>query len=342
MIAALLVGLLQLAAPSSSPAPAPVEEVGGGDVVFTRVEPHLAAGARALAANDPELALERYRRAEATTDEQRAVVEYNAGQALLMQAMKTAAAQQPAPSGTPAGGEPAAPPPPPDVGDALSSFERAASLGKAPMFVSEARLAAGNAALVGNKLDDAIAQLRKALIADPRNERARHNLQRALALKQQQPPQQNNGDGEKNDDQNDQKDKGDEQKDNKQQDGDQKQNEQGDKNDEQKSEQKNDQGEQKGDDEKNDKGEQQSDEQKSDKGEQKNDQGEQKNDKDAQKNDQQKDDSAPGEPTPAPKKPTSREEARRLLEGVRSREKPLSPIEMRGAERRPAEHGKDW
>jgi tetratricopeptide (TPR) repeat protein len=277
MITAMLVGLLQLAAPSSPPAP--VDEVGGGDVIFTRVEPHLAAGARALAANDPELALERYRRAETSTDEQRAVVEYNAGQALLLQAMTAAAAQPASP-----GAEPAAPPPPPDVGDALSSFERAASLGKTPAFVSEARLAAGNAALVGNKLDDAIAQLRKALVGDPRNERARHNLQRALELKQQQPPQENKGDGDKNDEQKSDKDD-------------------------------------------------KSDEQKSDKGDQKSDE---------QKPDEQKPDGAPGEPKPTPKKPTSREEARRLLEGVRSREKPLSPIEMRGAERRPAENGKDW
>jgi hypothetical protein len=330
MITAMLVGLLQLAAPSS--APAPVNEVGSGDVVFTRVEPHLAAGARALAANDPDLALERYRRAEATTDEQRAVVEYNAGQALLMQAMQTAAAQQPAPAAAPAAGaEPAAPPPPPDVGDALSSFERAASLGKAPAFISEARLAAGNAALVGNKLDDAIAQLRKALVADPRNERARHNLQRALELKKQQPPQQNDGDGEKNDDK---KDKGDEKKDDEQK---------SDKGEQKSDEQKSDKGEQKSDEQRNDKGEQKSDEQKNDKGEQKNDEQKDKGDKpDEQDKGEQKPDGAPGEEKPAPKKPTSREEARRLLEGVRSREKPLSPIEMRGTERRPAENGKDW
>jgi Ca-activated chloride channel family protein len=335
MITAMLLGLLQLTAPSS--APAPVDEVGGGDVVFTRVEPHLAAGARALAANDPELALERYRRAEATTDEQRAVVEYNVGQALLLQAMTLAAAQQqPATNAAPTpGAEPAAPPPPPDVGDALSSFERAASLGKAPTFISEARLAAGNAALVGNKLDDAIAQLRKALVADPRNERARHNLQRALDLKKQQPPQQNDGDGEKNDDK---KDKDDDKKDSEQKND----------NGEQKNdEQKNDSAEQKSDEQKNDSGEQKSDEQKSDSGEQKGD--EQKNEGEQKKGDEQKDDKseqkpagADGEPKPAPKKPTSREEARRLLEGVRSREKPLSPIEMRGAERRPAENGKDW
>jgi hypothetical protein len=331
MITAMLVGLLQLAAPSSSSA-GPVDEVGGGDVVFTRVEPHLAAGARALAADDPDLALERYRRAEATTDEQRAVVEYNAGQALLLQAMKAAAAHEQQPSATPAAaGEPAAPPPPPDVGDALSSFERAASLGKAPSFISEARLAAGNAALVGNKLDDAIAQLRKALVADPRNERARHNLQRALELKQQQPPQQNDGDGDKSDDKekddkSDDKQKSDEQK--------------NDKGDQKSDEQKNDKSDQKSDDQKNDKSDQKSDDQKNDKGEQKSD--EQKNDKGDQQDEQQKPDGAAGEPKPAPKKPTSREEARRLLEGVRSREKPLSPIEMRGVERRPAENGKDW
>jgi hypothetical protein len=45
---------------------------------------------------------------------------------------------------------------------------------------------------------------------------------------------------------------------------------------------------------------------------------------------------------PAPK-PTSKEEARRLLQGLRSRERPLSPLEMRGSnERTPAPDGKDW
>ena len=309
------------------------DEVGGGDPVFTRVEPHLAAGARALQAGDPDLALERFRRAEATTDEQRAAVEYNAGQAVLLQAMNKAKAD--AAAAPPAdAGQPPAPSTPPDITDALASFERAAAMGRAPSFVSEARLAAGNAALVGNKLDDAIAQFRKALVAEPRNDRACHNLQRALELKQQQPEQPpQDGDGEGSDD--------------KKKDGDKKDGDQ-DKKDGAQQGQKDDAGEQnKPADEKN------SDDTKPDEQKQDDAKNGDKNDKkdaeqkpgdgkdDGDKGDDGKKDGEPN-PAPTPKKPTSKEEARRLLEGIRSRERPLSPIEMRGTERRPAENGKDW
>ena len=322
---------------------APASEVGGGSPLLTRVEPHIAAGVRALEAEDPDLALERFRRAETNTDEQRAIVEYNAGQALLFQAMQKAeadAAAQPAPTTPPAAqpGQPgppeqAAPTTPPDVADALAAFERAAALGSNPSFISEARLAAGNAALVGSKLEDAIAQFRKALVADPGNERARRNLQRALELKQQQPPPQGGGgDGDSDDNKDGDKKDGDQKKD--QKDGKQ-QGQKDDKGDEQKQGDKGD--DRKPDDARNDKD-----------GDGKKDEPEPK-DGDADKKDgeQGKDDGADKDgkqpaPAPTPKKPTSKEEARRLLEGIRSRERPLSPIEMRGTERRPAENGKDW
>ncbi len=314
--------------------PAAPDQVGGGDPVFTRVEPHLAAGARALQAEDPDLALERFRRAEASTDEQRAIVEYNAGQALLLQAMTTAeAAAASAPS--PAAGEPPTPPTPPEIADTLASFERAAALGRDPRFVSEARLAAGNAALVGSKLDDAIAQFRKALVADPRNERARHNLQRALELKQQQPEQQpQDGDGEGNDDSKkdgDKKDGDQEQKDGAQQG---QKDEAGDKD------------KAGGDDDKPADENKPDDKKESAGNEQKPADDKKPGEKDAPGDDdggEGKDGTGEGKkPAPAPKKPTSKQEARRLLEGIRSRERPLSPIEMRGTERRPAENGKDW
>lgn len=320
--------------------PAAVDEVGGGDPIFTRVEPHLAAGARALQAEDADLALERFRRAQASTDEERGVVEYNAGQALLLQAIQKAQAAADA-TAAPAAGQPPTTPPtaptPPDITDALAAFERAAALGRAPPFVSEARLAAGNAALVGSKLDDAIAQFRKALVAEPRNERARRNLQRALELKQQQPEQEpQDGDGKGNDD---------EKKDGEKKEGDQ------DKKDGEQQGNKDDAGEQdKPADQKNDGDtpeEKQGEEPKPDDkpGEQDDQQAEQKpgDDKDGKdKGDKGKADGGEPKPAPAPKKPTSKEEARRLLEGIRSRERPLSPIEMRGTERRPAENGKDW
>ena len=332
------IAIVVVAALLGATGPAAVDEVGGGDPVFTRVEPHLAAGARALQAEDPDLALERFRRAETHTDEERGVVEYNAGQALLLQAMQkaqaAAAAAPPPAAGQPPTAAPTAPTPP-DITDALAAFERAAALGRAPPFVSEARLAAGNAALVGSKLDDAIAQFRKALVAEPRNERARRNLQRALELKQQQPEQQpQDGDGKGDDD--DKKDGDKKEGDQDKKDGEQ----QGNKDDagEQDMPQKNDgdtpeekQGEQPKPGDKKP-GEQDDQKPGDDKG------GDEKGDKG---DDGQKDGGEP-KPAPAPKKPTSKEEARRLLEGIRSRERPLSPIEMRGTERRPAENGKDW
>jgi tetratricopeptide (TPR) repeat protein len=317
----------------------PVVTGAAGDTpVFTRDEPNLAAGRRALLADDIDTAIERFRRASATTDSERAVVEYDVGQALTMRALAEVKARQqqaaPAQAGQP-GAEPPAPPTPPNVDDAIAAFDRAATLARDQRLASEARLAAGNAALVGGKLEDAIDQLRKALVADPHNERARRNLQRALTMKQQQPPPPPQEGGDQNED-GDQKDQqqGD-QKD--QQQGDQKDQQQGDQNDQQQGDQKDQQqdGRKKDQQPGDQKDQQQGD--KDDKGDEKTPQPQ-----DGDTKDQAKDGEQPS-PKPAPKKPTSKEEARRLLQGLRSRERPLSPLEMRGTDERPAAPaGKDW
>jgi len=321
---------------------APVVTGAAGDTpVFTRDEPNLAAGRRALLADDVDTAIERFRRAATSTDTERAVVEYDVGQALTMRALAAAkAAQHAAPAGaSPGDAGPPAPPPPPDVEDAIAAFDRAATLAREPRLVSEARLAAGNAALVGGKLDDAIGQLRRALVADPRNERARRNLQRALTMKQQQPPPppQEGGDGDQKD--GDKKDG--EQKDGQQQQhGDKKDGQQqqdGDKKDGQQQQDGDKKDGQQQDGDKKD-GQQQQD------GDKKDDQQQQDGDKkDEQPQPADGEDPKKGQ-APAPKpKPTSKEEARRLLQGLRSRERPLSPLEMRGTEQRPpATAGKDW
>ncbi|MBM4282373.1 MAG: tetratricopeptide repeat protein, partial [Deltaproteobacteria bacterium] len=179
-------------APASSPAsPPPPERVGDGDPIFTRDEPSLAAARRALDADDADLAVDRARAAVSTHANERAVVEYDAAQALRARARKDAAAAQASSSapGGPAGpGAPAPPAKPPNLDEAIASFERAAGLAVDRRLQSEARLAAGNAALEAGKLDDAIGALRKALVADPANDRARRNLQRALEAKKAQPP----------------------------------------------------------------------------------------------------------------------------------------------------------
>ena len=313
----MLAVLLVVAAAGAGP---DVTGAAGDTPLVTREEPHLAAGRRALTAGDVDIAIERFRQAVTTTDTERAVVEYDVGQALMMRAVAEAKAAQPQDAPPPGAAAPSttppAPPTPPNVDDAIAALERAATLARDPRLVSEAQLAAGNAALVGGKLDDAIAHLRRALVADPQNERARRNLQRALTMRQQQPPPppKDGNDGDKGDG-----DKGD-----------------GDKSDGKKSDGDKGDGE-KSDGEKSD-GEK-SDGEKSD--------GE-KSDGDTSTaptaDDPAKDGKAPTAGPSPPPAPSSKQEARRLLQGLRSRERPLSPLQMRGAKdaspsQKPA---KDW
>jgi tetratricopeptide (TPR) repeat protein len=337
-----------LAVSAAGPANNANATIGDGTPIFTRDEPHLAAGRRALSGGDADVAIERFRAAVAENDDERAIVEYDVGAALVARAVKDAedaAKDAPAPDpAAPGPPGPPAPPPAPNVDDALTTFERASDLARHPRLKSEARLAAGTAALMGQKIDDAIAQFRKSLVADPGNERARRNLQRALMLKAAQPPpppQEGDGDGEKKDgDPSEQKD------------GDPSDQKNGEQNDGDKSnaDDKDQQGPDKGDadtDDKKDGDDKDGDDKDDKEGDQAKD-----NDKDAQKDPQSagdkndddegekgKDGSAPA----APKKPTSKEEARRILEGIRSRERPLSPLEMRGTEKAPAAPGgKEW
>jgi tetratricopeptide (TPR) repeat protein len=333
----MLAVLLVVAAAGASP---DVTGAAGDTPLVTREEPHLAAGRRALTAGDVDIAIERFRQAVATTDTERAVVEYDVGQALMMRAVAEAKAAQP-PDAQPPGAAapsttPPAPPTPPNVDDAIAALERAAALARDPRLVSEAQLAAGNAALVGGKLDDAIAHLRRALVADPQNERARRNLQRALTMRQQQPPPPpkdgNDGDkgnGDKSDGDKSDGDKSDGDKsDGDKSDGDKSD---GDKNDGDKSD---------GEKSNGDK----SDGDKSD-GEKSNGD---KSDGDTSTaptaDDPAKDGKAPTAGPSPPPAPSSKQEARRLLQGLRSRERPLSPLQMRGAKdaspsQKPA---KDW
>jgi tetratricopeptide (TPR) repeat protein len=251
--------------------------------LFERAEPSLEAGAQALNNGDVDDAIERFRHAQPQTDDQRAIVEYDVGAALLVRAV--ASKNTPAPAGAPsahatgqagahtaADGAPPAESAPPDTDDARAAFERAYGIAGDQRLKSEAALAAGNAAAFGGKLDDAIEQYRKAVVADATNARAKLNLRRALEAKRAQPPPPpHEGDDDKE-----------------------------------------------GDDK-----------------------------KDEPKPDEEKGDDKKDEPKPAAgennKRKLKKEEARRLLEMMRARERPLTPMEMRGQEQaQTPKQGKDW
>ena len=325
--------------PSSSSSS--LQQVGGGDPFFTRDEPALASARRALEADDADLAVDRAREAVSSSADERAVVEYDAAQALRARARKDAAQQQAAQQqagqqqqqgapqqgaqpGTTQPSTPGAPQgPPPNLDDAIASFDRAAGLAVSPRLQSEARLAAGNAALEAGKIDDAISALRKAVVADPNNERARRNLQRALEAKKAQPPPPPQQGGDKNDDK-----KNDDQKD--------------DKHDGKQDQQKQDQ--QKSGDDKNDKQDQQKQDQQQSGADPKDQQKQDQQPSGADQKDQQKQDQQQGGSAGEQSKPkkTSKDEKRRLLQGLRSRERPLTPWEMRGVDKKRAPGGKDW
>jgi tetratricopeptide (TPR) repeat protein len=297
--------------------------------LFSRNEPHLEAAIDAMEAGDPDLAIERAHEAVVDDDDERAIVEYDIGQALALRAENDAKAQAAAASTQAQPGQPPAPPPAPKLDDAVESFERAAALAKDKRIQSEAHLAVGNAHLIGQKLDDAIAAYRRALVALPGNERARRNLQRALMLKQAQPPPPpQDGDGEQDDKDKD-KDKKDESQDGEQKD----KKDAGSKDDPQSG----DQDQQKKSDEKKDDSAADPADKKDDAGDKPEDKKDSESPKDGDDAQQKK------QPAQAkPQKPSSKEEAKRLLRGLRSRERPLTPMEMRGADAQRPKNGKDW
>ncbi|MBI1945375.1 MAG: hypothetical protein HYS27_06750 [Deltaproteobacteria bacterium] len=294
----LLALALVLAADAAAPEARPAE----GAPLFSRVEPAIADGAAALGGGDAAKALELFRQAKADTPNQRAIVEYDVGQALAAQALATAQQQAPA---APSGGAPdpataAAPPQldPSAVADAQAAFGRARALAHDPRVKAEAALAGGNLAAMAGDVDEALRQFRQALKDDPMNERAKKNLRRALeAKKQQQQQQQQPNEQNKDDQQQDEQNRDDQQK-----------------------------------------NEQNKDEQKKDDEQKKNEQ----NKDDQQKSPEDKQQPQPQGAEPDDKKAQKKDAARRLLDALRARERPLTPLEMRGAKPVRAKEGKDW
>ena len=273
---------------------------------FSRAEPSIGAGAAAMAGGDTERALELFRKARADTPDQRAIVEYDVGQALVAQALASAPTPPADPGAAPTGAPSDGPAAPPQldkslVDDAQAAFARARGLAHDGRLKAEAALAAGNLAAIAGEVDEAIAQYRQALRDDPTHLRAKKNLRRALEAKKQEPPQDQDGEKQPNDD------KDQDQKDDKK-DGDKNEQDQKDGDKEEKDEQDKKDGD--------------------------------KDEPDPKDSDKKDPEPAPG--TPEAKKAQKKEAARRLLDALRARERPLTPLEMRGAKPVRAKEGKDW
>jgi tetratricopeptide (TPR) repeat protein len=336
-------------APTSAPPvqAAPLSSASPG--LFERGEPELEAGARALQSGDVDNALARFRKAKAEHTDERAIVEYDVGQALLARAQQEGErAQQQAAATAGATGQAQPPKASKDddakaaaktaLDDARASLERAYNLARAPGLRSESALAWGNAHAQGGDLEKAIEAYRKALVADPSNARAKTNLHRALEEKKkqdQQKQQQQQGGGDKGDDKkNDDDKKPDDKKSDEQK--------QGDKPDDKKSDAQK-QGDQKSGDQK------QGDKPDDKKGAQGGDNDDKKPPDDKKGEGQKPDDDKAQDPSKpqdaqAQQKKKSQETARRLLDALKSRERPLSPLDMRGGtnQRQKPAGGKDW
>jgi Ca-activated chloride channel homolog len=155
-----------------------------------RQEPHLSRAVALLEAGELEDAVGMFRRAQTTSSDERLMVDYDATVtqlAVVTKNAEAAAASQASPSQAPPAG-PQSAPQAPNVEEERAALRLLAEGFSARSLRSEAWLARGTASLVGQKLDDAIADYRQALRNDPSNVRAARNLQRALMMKQAQPP----------------------------------------------------------------------------------------------------------------------------------------------------------
>ena len=294
--------------------------------IFERTEPNLADGMRALEDGRPEDALRAFRQAQTETQDERAVVEYDVGQALLQQGISEAEASEQNKDGAQGNAGQQV------FDEAAEAFERAYGLTNEPRLKSVAAQAAGNARAQKGDLQGAVDSFRKAIIADPKNVGARKNLASVLRALAAQPPPPPSESSEQSESENDsEKD---------QQDGNQKQNKDSsspDKKEEDKQPQP---------------GENPENQPSSEQGDKKNE-GEKK---DSSSGADEKPDSKstegqnPEETAPQKERDTgayppedrSKEQAQRLLDQMRNREKPLVPLWMRGKSSSKPPPEKDW
>lgn len=293
--------------------------------IFERTEPNLAAGERALRDGRPEDALRAFREARTETRDERAIVEYDVGQALLQQGTSEAeASAQPGDEAQGAGTKQV-------FEEAAEAFDRAYGLTSDPLMRSASALAAGNARAQKGDLQGAVDSFRKSIIADPKNAGARKNLAsvlRALAAQPPPPPSESDENGES--DENPEQDS--EQQDEKQE-GDSSGKEEGEKSSESQpgDERENNQPDPDRTGEREEEGEGSQSESKP-KPKPKPGDGEQ-GDKEQQKQ---------GRPESFSPEERAKEQAQRLLDQMRNREKPLVPLWMRGKSSSKPPPEKDW
>lgn len=296
--------------------------------IFEREEPNLAEGERALRDGRPEDALRAFRQAQAETQDERAIVEYDVGQALLQQGLSEAEASAQEQDGAEAGGGQRI------FAEAAEAFDRAYGLTTNPQMQSAAAQAAGNARAQKGDLQAAVDSFRKAMIADPNNMGARKNLAsvlRALAAQPPPPPSESDEDSDSKDDsEQNPKDGEQNQEDSSSEQGqnDESSNSQaGDEQDKDKSAGEDKQREPGTDDKNRNESQQPEPKSSSDEGPQK-----------------------PGDVEPQAPQNTerpspeerSKEQAQRLLDQMRNREKPLVPLWMRGKSSSKPPPEKDW
>jgi len=346
--------------------------------LFSRPEPALVEGVEALERQDYDGAAEAYRRAAPKEREQRAVVEYNVGAALLDKARKLKEQTGQAPVDDPTA--PIEDLASPVYTEASEALGRAFDLSANRELRSDAALAKGNAPAESGDLKGAVKSYRRAVAENPENGRAIANLRSALRMLKAQPPPPSSEGGE--DDEKEEGDEDEEQKseDNKQQTG-------GDKESDGEEKQDGEQGEGEGesdssqDDERKDaqkgpnddeqkptEGSEQKDEKNDDEQQQGGQRADQRDDekRDHDKNDRS--DHAEGEeqegddkgepspsggetdenkdkekgPAPGRDEDKKKEEARRILDAMRQNEKPLHPFQMRGQNSRLLPPEKPW
>jgi Ca-activated chloride channel family protein len=285
---------------------------------YERPEPNVEAGVEALGRGESDAAIERFRAAQAEAADERAAVEYDVGQALLFQAAAEAAAA--AQSGDAVDPQEEAP-----GRDLLlqagESFDRAYGIAQSPYLRSQSALAAGNAHARADQLDRSVDAYRRALVSDPMNEAARKNLSAVLQAMRAQPPPPPSGGG---DDDREEKEDGDEEQ-------------------EQQGEDKPEPSDQ---EQKQDDSEQSEDEQQQQQQEQQQEAQDQAGDEEKQ----QKPETKQGEetedkpPSGGEKKEEeiSKEQARRLLDALRQRERALNPLLMRPDDAKRQRTEKDW
>jgi hypothetical protein len=200
------------------------------------------------------------------------------------------------------------------------AFERAYGIAQSPSLRSQGALAAGNAHAIADELDRSIDGYRRALVTDPMNEAARRNLGAVLQAMRAQPPPPPSGGG---DDDRDEEEEGDEE-----------QQEQGEDNPEPSDqEQKQDENEQ---------DEQQQDKQEQDKEKESQDQA---GDEEKQQQPENKDGEDSEQPPPSGadnQDELNKEQARRLLDALRQRERALNPQIMQQDQQRRRAVEKDW